>query len=157
MAAQAIYGVVNTMIKVLPPLIGVLWFVGDLTVQGAVFAMISMFLLGLGITGIMVSMSFIAFKSVDLYSAFLAGLSALIVRFSTVFYPLIFMPSFYSPISVFSPLTYGADLTRWVLGFDPNFLLNPILAAAVVTGVAVGTLSMSARIVDKVIEGVKAA
>jgi hypothetical protein len=43
------------------------------------------------------------------------------------------------------------------LGFDPNFLLNPILAAAVVTGVAVGTLSLSARIVDKVIEGVKAA
>ncbi|HMB67076.1 MAG TPA: hypothetical protein VKM96_03900, partial [Candidatus Bathyarchaeia archaeon] len=113
LAAQAIYGVTNTMIKVLPPLIGVLWFVGDLTIQGAVFALISMFLLGLGITGIMVSMSFIAFKSVDIYSAFLAGLSALIVRFSTVFYPLIFMPSFYSPISVFSPLTYGADLTRW--------------------------------------------
>src|SRR6266568_3738677 len=148
LAAQAIYGVTNTMIKVLPPLIGVLWFVGDLTIQGAVFALISMFLLGLGITGIMVSMSFIAFKSVDIYSAFLAGLSALIVRFSTVFYP---------PVSVFSPLTYGADLTRWVLGFDPKFLLNPILAAAVVTGVAVGTLSLSARIVDKVIEGVKAA
>ncbi|TMI23371.1 hypothetical protein E6H30_08335 [Candidatus Bathyarchaeota archaeon] len=157
LAAQAIYGVANTMIKVLPPLIGVLWFVGDLTIQGAVFALVSMFLLGLGITGIMVSMSFIAFKSVDIYSAFLAGLSALIVRFSTVFYPLIFMPSFYSPVSVFSPLTYGADLTRWVLGFDPKFLLNPILAAAVVTGVAVGTLSLSARIVDKVIEGVKAA
>ena len=157
LAAQAIYGVANTMIKVLPPLIGVLWFVGDLTLQGVVFALISMFLLGLGITGIMVSMSFIAFKSVDIYSAFLAGLSALIVRFSTVFYPLIFMPNFYSPISVFSPLTYGADLTRWVLGFDPNFLLNPILAAAVVTAVAVGTMSLSARIVDKVIEGVKAA
>src|SRR5256886_12794604 len=96
LAAQAIYGVANTMIKVLPPLLGVLWFVGDLTIQGAVFALISMFLLGLGITGIMVSMSFIAFKSVDIYSAFLAGLSALIVRFSTVFYPLIFMPGFYS-------------------------------------------------------------
>src|SRR5207245_2997735 len=41
LAAQAIYGVANTMIKVLPPLIGVLWFVGDLTIQGAVFALIS--------------------------------------------------------------------------------------------------------------------
>src|SRR5215472_9119195 len=116
LAAQAIYGVANTLIKVLPPLIGVLWVLGDLTLQGVVFAMISMFLLGLGITGIMVSMSFIAFKSVDIYSAFLAGLSALIVRFSTVFYPLIFMPSFYPVISVFSPLTYGSDLTRWFLG-----------------------------------------
>ena len=157
LAAQAIYGVANTMIKVLPPLIGVLWFLGALTLQGVVFALISMFLLGLGITGIMVSASFIAFKSVDIYSAFLAGLSALIVRFSTAFYPLIFMPGFYSPLSVISPLTYGADLTRWIFGIDTNLLVNPVLAAAVITGIAVGTLSLSARIVDKVIEGVKAA
>src|SRR3989442_11021421 len=32
---------------------------------------------------------------------------------------------FRSPVSVLSPLTYGADLTRWVLGFDPKYLLNP--------------------------------
>ncbi len=102
-------------------------------------------------------MSFIAFRSVDIYSAVLAGLSALLVRFSTVFYPLILMPNFYSPVSFLSPLTYGADLTRWLVGFDPQFLLNPILAAAVVTAVAVGTLSLSAGIVDKIIEGVKAA
>jgi hypothetical protein len=38
LATQAIYGVVSTMIEVLPPLIGILWFVGDLTVQGVVFA-----------------------------------------------------------------------------------------------------------------------
>ena len=157
LASQAIYGIAATIIKVLPPLLGVLWFIGDLTIQGTVFALVSMFLLGLGITGIMVSASFIAFKSVDLYSAFLAGLSALIVRFSTAFYPLIFMPHFYSPISVFSPLTYGADLTRWILGIDTGQLVDPLLAAAVITGVAIGTLSLSARIVDKVIEGVKAA
>ena len=157
LASQAIYGIANTTIKVLPPLLGVLWFIGDLTVQGVIFALIALFLLGLGITGIMVSASFIAFKSVDIYTAFLAGLSALIVRFSTAFYPLIFMPHFYSPISVFSPLTYGADLTRWILGIDTGLLVNPILAAGVITGVAVGTLSLSARIVDKVIEGVKAA
>ena len=157
LASQAIYGIAATIIKVLPPLLGVLWFIGDLTIQGTVFALVSMFLLGLGITGIMVSASFIAFKSVDLYSAFLAGLSALIVRFSTAFYPLIFMPRFYSPISIFSPLTYGADLTRWILGIDTGQLVDPFLAAAVITGVAIGTLSLSARIVDKVIEGVKAA
>src|SRR5215471_20426692 len=37
LAAQALYGVVNTLIKVLPPLIGVLWFLGDLTLQGVIF------------------------------------------------------------------------------------------------------------------------
>ncbi len=157
LASQTLYGVANTMLKVLPPLIGVLAFMGRLTVLGVIFSLLALFLLGLGISGIMISMSFIAFRSVDIYSAVLAGLSALLVRFSTVFYPLILMPNFYSPVSLLSPLTYGADLTRWLVGFDPQFLLNPILAAAVVTAVAVGTLSLSAGIVDKIIEGVKAA
>ena len=155
LAAQALYGVADTMLKTLPPLLGILFFMGRLTVLGAFFAVLALLLLGLGISGIMISMSFIAFKSVDIYSAFIAGLSALLVRFSTVFYPLIFMPNFYSPISLLSPLTYGADLARWFLGFDPQLLLTPILAAAVVTAVAVGTLSLSARIVDRIIEGVK--
>lgn len=157
LASQALYGVVNTLLKVAPPLLAVLYFAGRLTVEGAFFAIIALFLLGLGISGIMISLSFIAFKSVDIYSAVIAGLSALLVRFSTVFYPLIAMPNYYSPISALSPLTYGADLTRWLLGFDPHYLLNPLLAAAVVTAVAVGTLSLSTRIVDKLIEGVKAA
>ena len=144
------------MIKILPPLVIVLYFVGRLTPQGVFFAAIALFMLGLGITGLMVSFSFIAFKSIDIYSAVIAGLSALLVRFSTVFYPLIFLPNFYSPISLLSPLTYGADLTRWILGFDSTKLLNPTVAAIVVTAIAVGTLSLSVRIVDKIIEGVKA-
>jgi hypothetical protein len=157
LASQAIYGVVNTLVKVAPPLLVVLFFWGNLTFTGALFSLLTLFLLGLGITGMMVSLSFIAFKAVDIYLAVLAGLSALLVRFSTVFYPLAFMPNNYSPVSVLSPLTYGADLTRWVLGFDPHYLLNPIFAAVVVTALAVSTLSLSARIVDKIIEGVKAA
>ncbi len=179
LVAQAIYGVVNTLVKVAPPLLAVLFIWGNLTVSGALFALGALFLLGLGITGTMVSLSFIAFKAVDIYMAVLAGLSALLIRFSTVFvdiymavlaglsallirfstvfYPLAIMPNYYSPVSVLSPLTYGADLTRWVLGFDPKYLLNPVLAAVVVTAIAVSTLSLSARIVDKIIEGVKAA
>jgi hypothetical protein len=43
------------------------------------------------------------------------------------------------------------------LGVDPQLLLNPVLAAVVVTAIALGTLSLSAGIVDKIIEGVKAA
>lgn len=155
LVAQALYGVSDTLIKILPPLLGIMYFMGRLTVLGALFAVLALVLLGIGISGLLVSMSFIAFKSVDIYNAVIAGLSAILIRFSTVFYPLIFIPNFYSPISVFNPLTYGADLTRWVLGFDPAFLVNPILAAAVVTAVAIGTLSLSAGIVDKIIEGVK--
>src|SRR5690242_9760854 len=105
----------------------------------------------------MVSLSFIAFKAVDSYLAVLARLSAVLVWFSTVFYPLAVMLNYYSPISVLSSLTYGSDLTRWFLCFDSKYLLNPVLAAVVVTAIAVSTLSLSARIVDKIIEVVKVA
>ena len=155
--SQAIYGIVATVLRAGPPLIGVLAFTGRFTLPGAFFALLSLTTLGLGISGIMISLSFIAFKSIDIYNAIIAGLSALLVRFSTVFYPLVFIPSFYSPVAIFSPLTYGSDLTRWVLGVDPQLLLNPVLAAVVVTAIALGTLSLSAGIVDKIIEGVKAA
>src|SRR5216683_1438845 len=119
--------------------------------------LVSQAMYGVANTLLKVAPPFIAFKAVDIYLAVLAGLSALLVRFSTVFYPLAVMPNYYSPISVLSPLTYGADLTRWFLGFDPKYLLNPVLAAVVVTAIAVSTLSLSARIVDKIIEGVKVA
>src|SRR3989475_7165547 len=98
----------------------------------------------------MVSLSFIAFKAVDIYMAVLAGLSALLIRFSTVFYPLAVMPNYYSPVSVLSPLTYGADLTRWVLGFDPKYLLNPVLAAGVGTALAVLFLCLFSRGLGKI-------
>src|SRR5207245_8899705 len=88
------------------PLLAVLFILGYLTVSGALFVLAALFLLGLGITGTMVSLSFIAFKAVDIYMAVLAGLSALLIRFSTVFYPLAIMPNYYSPVSVLSPLTY---------------------------------------------------
>ncbi len=156
-AANALYGATNTVLRTLPPLAFTLVAIGRFSVQGVVFALAALFLLGLGISGIMISMSFIAFKSLDVYIALIAGLSALLIRFSTVFYPLIFMPNYYAPVSYLSPLTYGADLTRWLLGFNPQFLLDPVLALAVVIAVAVGTISLSVTIVGRIIEGVKAA
>ena len=156
-AANALYGATNTVIRVLPPLAVTLVLLGRFSIAGLVFALFALFLLGLGISGIMISMSFIAFKSVDIYIALVAGLSALLIRFSTVFYPIILMPDIYEPVSYFSPLTYGADLTRWLLGFDPGFLINPTFALAIVIAVVVGTLSLSVTIVERIIEGVKTA
>jgi ABC-type polysaccharide/polyol phosphate export permease len=157
LVAQSLYGVSDTLIKILPPLLGILYFMGRLTVPSVLYALVALVLLGMGISGLLVSMSFIAFKSVDIYNAAIAGLSALLIRFSTVFYPGIFMPDFYSPISSFNPLTYGGDLARWLLGYNPRFLADPLVGVAVVTALALGTLVLSAGIVDKLIEGVKAA
>jgi len=156
-AANALYGATNTVIRVLPPLAITLAILGRFSIQGIVFTMIALFLLGLGISGLMISMSFIAFKSVDIYIALVAGLSALLIRFSTVFYPIGRIPPIYQPASYATPLTYGADLSRWVLGYDPQLLLNPTVALVIVIAVAVGTISLSMTIMGRIIEGVKAA
>ncbi|TLY42769.1 MAG: hypothetical protein E6K61_02740, partial [Nitrospirae bacterium] len=58
LASQAIYGVVNTLLKVAPPLLAVLFLWGRLTLEGAFFAIVALFVLGLGISGLMISMSF---------------------------------------------------------------------------------------------------
>ena len=156
-AANALYGATNTVVRVLPPLAITLAVLGRFSIEGIIFTMVALFLLGLGISGIMISMSFIAFKSVDIYIALVAGLSALLIRFSTAFYPIGKIPPIYQPASYATPLTYGADLSRWVLGYDPQLLLNPTVALVIVIAVAVGTISLSMTIMGRIIEGVKAA
>ncbi|TMI37753.1 hypothetical protein E6H26_02385 [Candidatus Bathyarchaeota archaeon] len=60
MASQAIYGVVNTLLKVAPPLLAVLFLWGRLTLEGAFFAIVALFVLGLGISGLMSQSTFTA-------------------------------------------------------------------------------------------------
>jgi ABC-type polysaccharide/polyol phosphate export permease len=108
----------------------------------------------------MLGLSFIAFKSSDMYSAIVTGLSALVVRFSTIMYPLAFLtqtsPS-YASVATLNPLAYGADLVRRFLGFNPSSLLNPTVAVTVLIAVAVGTLGLSTVLLQRLVEGVKSA
>jgi hypothetical protein len=106
----------------------------------------------------MLGLSFIAFKSSDLYSAVVTGLSALVIRFSTVAYPLVFLAQAspgYESVAKLSPLTYGADLVHLALGFDPSMLLNPTIAVAVLTALAVSTLGLAVFLLGRLVEGVK--
>jgi ABC-type polysaccharide/polyol phosphate export permease len=74
-----------------------------------------------------------------------------------VFYPLIFLPSSYATAAIFSPLTYGSDLVRLILGFDPSMLVDPRIAVAILTALAVSTLGISAVLLQRLVEGVKSA
>ncbi len=117
----------------------------------------ALFWLGFGVAGLMLGLSFIAFKSSDLYVAIVTGLSAIIIRFSTVLYPFIVLPPQYASAAAFSPLTYGSDLVRFILGFEPNLLLNPYYAAAILTALVVCTLGLGLFLVQRLVEGVKSA
>ncbi len=139
------------------PLAIALSLLSNLTIFSVIIAIATLFFLGFGVAGLMLGLSFIAFKSSDLYSAITIVLSTIIIRFSTVLYPLMFLPAGYASVAVFSPLTYGADLVRFLLGFDPSMLLNPTYAVAVLTGLAVSTLGLSALLLQRLVEGVKSA
>jgi ABC-type polysaccharide/polyol phosphate export permease len=90
-----------------------------------------------------------------MYSAIVTGFSTVIIRFSTVLYPLIFLPPGYASVAALSPLTYGADLVRFLLGFNPSILLDPTYAVLVLAALAVSTLGLGAFLLQRLVEGVK--
>jgi len=153
----ALQGAVELALMLAVPLTITLLIIGNLTWISIVATVLTLFWLGFGVAGLMLAFSFIAFKSSDLYTAFVTGLSAIIIRFSTVLYPFIVLPPQYASAAAFSPLTYGSDLVRFILGFDPNILLDPYFAVVVLTALAVSTLGLGMVLVQRLIEGVKSA
>jgi ABC-type polysaccharide/polyol phosphate export permease len=139
------------------PLTVTLSIIGNLTAFSVAMVVATLFCLGFGVAGLMLGLSFIAFKSSDLYSAITILAGTVVIRFSTVLYPLIFLPPGYASVAIFSPLTYGADLVRLLLGFDPSMLLNPTYAAAVIVALAVSTLGLGMFLLQRLVEGVKSA
>jgi hypothetical protein len=155
--SMALQGGIELALMISVPFAITLALIGNLTVTSVVAAIATLFLLGFGIAGVMLGLSFIAFKSADVYAAITVGLSSIIIRFSTVLYPFMFLPPNYAVAASFSPLTYGADLVRLVLGFDPNILLDPIYSAAILTALAVSTLGLGMLLLQRLVEGVKSA
>jgi len=153
----ALQGGTELALMLAVPLTVTLLIIGNLTWISVFACVLTLFLLGFGVAGLMLALSFIAFKSSDLYTAIVTGLSTIIIRFSTVLYPFIFLPPQYASVAAFSPLTYGSDLIRFFLGFDPSILLNPYYAVSVVAALAVSTLGLGTFLVQRLVEGVKSA
>jgi ABC-type polysaccharide/polyol phosphate export permease len=155
--AIALQGGAEMAILITVPFAITLSLIGNLTAVSVITAIATLFCLGFGVAGLMLGLSFIAFKSSDIYSAITIVLSTVIIRFSTVFYPLIFLPQGYALVARLSPLTYGADLVRLSLGFDPGMLLNPTYGVAVLSALAVTTLGLGVFLLQRLVEGVKSA
>jgi len=153
--AIALQGGAELALMITVPLMITLAMIGNLTLISIAAAIATLFCLGFGVAGLMLGLSFIAFKSSDMYTAIVTGLSTIIIRFSTVLYPLIFLPPGYASVAILSPLTYGADLVRLFLGFNPGILLNPTYAVAVLVALSVSTLSLGTLLLQRLVEGVR--
>jgi hypothetical protein len=137
---QIIQGVVVNLTRLIPPLVAVLYFGGMYSGSALISSIAVLTLVAIAVMGLMISLSVIAFKSFDIYSAIVASLSALLLRFSTVNYPIVSMNGGIATVAKGNPLTYGADLFRFVLGFNPSILTAPGVAIAVVLSLCVGTI-----------------
>lgn len=152
---RLLLGITVNSFQLTPPLLFVLWASGLLTPTILLYSILTLVLVGMAIAGLMISLSFIAFKSFDIYSAIVAGLSALLIRFSTVFYPMSYMPQAYATVSLVNPMTYGADLLRNTLQFDASILLEANMAATIVVAITVSTIFVGMMLLSKSVEGVK--
>jgi hypothetical protein len=153
----ALQGGAELALMLAVPLTVTLLIIGNLTLISIAASVLTLFWLGFGVAGLMLGLSFIAFKSSDLYTAIVTGLSTVIIRFSTVLYPFIFLPPQYASAAAFSPLTYGSDLVRLFLGFNPAILVDPYIAVAVLTALTVSTLGLGMFLIQRLVEGVKSA
>lgn len=153
----ALQGGAELALMLAVPLTITLVIIGNLSWLSVAACVLTLFWLGFGVAGLMLGLSFIAFKSSDLYTAIVTGLSTVIIRFSTVLYPFIFLPVQYASVAAFSPLTYGSDLVRFILGFEPGILLNPYYAVSVLAALSVTTLGLGLILIQRLVEGVKSA
>jgi ABC-type polysaccharide/polyol phosphate export permease len=153
--SQLMLGVTVNLTRMIPPLVIILWLSGLFTPLSLLEAVLVLSGVAVGIMGLMVSLSVVAFKSFDIYSAIVAAMSALLIRFSTISYPVSSMGGPFASVSMFNPLTYGSDLFRRALGFNTALLLDPGFAAAVVIALSIGTLFVGVFFIGHVVEGVK--
>lgn len=152
---QIIHGVIVNLVRMAPPL-AVLLFVSKTFSLENFFGTLSIIAISaVGIMGLMVSLSAVAFKSFDIYSAIVAALSALLIRFSTISYPIAAMTGSIKSISLSNPLTYISDLIRAFLGINTSILVNPVLSLVVLAVLAVATLFLGTYFMTIYVEGVK--
>jgi hypothetical protein len=153
--ATAMQGGIWLALTISVPLLVTLVLIGTFTLVSIIAALASIFLLGFGASGLMLALSFIAFKSADAYLAAVAGMNTLSVRFSTVLYPLIILPPLYAGLALLSPLTYGSDLVRLFLGVTVGSSLNLALQVWILAALTVTTLGSGIYLLERLVEGVK--
>lgn len=153
--ATAMQGGIWLAVTISIPLVVTLMLIENLTLVSVLAALSSIFLLGFGASGLMLALSFIAFKSADAYLAVVAGMNTLSVRFSTVLYPLIILPPLYAGMALLSPLTYGSDLIRLFLGVTVGSSLDPAIEAWILALLTIVTLGLGIYLLERLVEGVK--
>jgi ABC-2 type transport system permease protein len=139
------------------PLIAVsLYVIGSISPLSFLISLFALFLFAFGMSGMSITIA-VLIKSSDRFDIFMGILDALIVRLSTVMYPLAIIQAsnpLYGGVANFNPVTFAADLFRWGTGVEGIITLsNPLLPLLGIIGFFSFFTFVGVIVYDKRIEG----
>src|SRR5881409_995691 len=111
---RALGGAVRAMIYIIPMFVIVTLLEGFANPLSIVAAVLDMFLLAFGVTGLSITVA-VSVRSANRFDVVLALLELAVSRASTALYPIAFMPSYVAALAPFSPVSFAADSTRAAL------------------------------------------
>ena len=127
---RSIGGGLRAFIYVGPLIVVSLYVMGALNPLNFLIALLSLFLFSFGLSGMSITFA-VLIKSSDRFDIFMGILDALIVRLSTVMYPLTVITQtnpLYGGLAQFNPVSFASDLFRWGTGIGSIITLsNPFL------------------------------
>ncbi|MEM3830599.1 MAG: hypothetical protein QXU60_04915 [Sulfolobales archaeon] len=154
---RIIGGSLASFILTIPMLVIVLILLGTMDLYSISLAMLSALIFSVGIVGLSISLVFLL-KSGDRTDITFGILDSLLARLSTIFYPAIVLLSIlpYYYIASSNPLSYLADLLRWI--FYPQelgkmILQDPARLGFFLLGFAVSVGVLSSLYIERRVEG----
>lgn len=127
---RSIGGGLRAFIYVGPLMAVSLYVIGAFSPLNFLVAFLSLFLFAFGLSGMSITFA-VLIKSSDRFDIFMGILDALIVRLSTVMYPLAVITQtnpLYGGLAQFNPVSFASDLFRWGTGVGSIITIsNPLL------------------------------
>lgn len=142
---------ISSLIYTTPMLITILALIGVNSLVNLILALFSALLFSLGISGLIISITMMV-KSGDISDILFGAISTLLVRLSTVYYPIAIMPDYYKIFASINPLSHAAELLRFLL-IGEYYSFPPEITIILLIGLAIGMSSIASIIIEKVIEG----
>ncbi len=135
----------------LPMLIIISLLIGINSPDRVLLAVFSASLFALGVSGFMISIT-LAIKSADIADIAFGVVSTLLIRLSTIYYPLAVMPTYYRVLAELNPITHLADFLRFVI-LGEGYSIPPEGSLIALIGLAAGSISVAVILIEKAIEG----
>ena len=135
---RALGGAMRAIVYTIPMFVIVAVFWGFSQPVPILTALLSLFLLAFGVTGLSITVA-VSVKSANRFDVVLALLELALSRASTALYPIAFMPLYVSVFAPFSPVSFAADSARASLvGFTVDLPAIAGLIAFVVVFLGLG-------------------